>query len=217
MPDTPHYTDAVSDFLEAAELFRFSEDARDEMNSFFEVGQEVPVSDLVLEQSRALAYLNAAEYSLLPEFINPKELSAPALYGGIVTVSGNDIRLALLKGDCSLIIWTHAPTQDRVRLLSVSDLTVFGGDASKMARITQIEALDQSLRLPEIGEYVTALNRVYTEHRWLPDVDIGRSGIIQLQGLLWFLKAAVVQEATEEGFRAALALARSFVTSVAWG
>jgi hypothetical protein len=202
MPEPPNYVHTITDLLEfTTRRFEFSLRARREIDSFFaDYIAEGSERSLVLEQSRALAYLNAAEYSLMPYFTGMQQL-----LGGHIRVSDVHARLALLKGDCSLIIWTHAPSQDRVRLMSISDLTVFGGDASKLARATDIEALDQTLGVPQIREYVRYLSSVHTQSNWPPAIEVARSGAIELQGLLWSLKAAVVQHTTEEDFGSALA------------
>src|SRR5438034_10831605 len=124
------YTSAIVDSLGSAGLFRFSDEARKEIDSFF-AATEIE-SAVLLEQGRALSHLHAAEYALEPAFAEPGTLGPPF---APVNVSARDARLALLKGDCSLIIWTHAPAQERITELSVWDLTVFSGDLSKLARL----------------------------------------------------------------------------------
>jgi hypothetical protein len=205
----PNYVEAITSLLESTERFQFSAEARREIDSFFEDHiAERYKHGLVLEQSRALVYLSAAEYSLLPYFANPGNL--PLAPAEVIAVSAGDARLALLKGSCTLAIWQHAP-QDRVQLKSFSDLTVFGGDASKLTRATNIEPLDQTLSLPQIHEYVGHLSSVHTQSSWPPAVEVARSGAIERQGFLWALKAAVVQHTTEENFRSALVQAPEFL------
>jgi hypothetical protein len=202
MPDFPSYTDDVTQYLQEANLFVFSAAARHELDSFFLEGPShtTGVSELVLEQGRALSYLHAAEYSLLPVFSGTGNHVSPA---AVITVSQGYARLALLKGNCSLILWTHAPARDRIAPLTGSDITVFSGDASKLARI-QLEPDQAALDLNRIDEYSGALRTFHSDSGWEPAARIAESGALEIQGLLWRLKNAVAQHITCESFREAL-------------
>jgi hypothetical protein len=110
MSNGPEYVAAIVERLASAGLFHFSDEARKEIDSFF-AGAGVE-SGILLEQGRALSHLHAAEFALEPAFIEPGSLGLPP--SEPVNVSIREARLALLKGDCSLIIWTHAPAQERI-------------------------------------------------------------------------------------------------------
>jgi predicted RNA-binding protein with RPS1 domain len=202
MPDFPSYTGDIVQYLQEADLFVFSAAARHELDSFFLGGASnaIGVSELVLEQGRALSYLHAAEYSLLPVFLDTDNHGPSA---AVITVSAGYARLALLKGNCSLILWTHAPARDRIEPLSGSDITVFSGDASKLARI-QLESDQGALDLNRIDEYSGTLRAFHSDSGWEPAVRIAESGALELQGLLWRLKNAVAEHITRGSFHEAL-------------
>ena len=202
MPGFPTYTDDVVQFLTKADLFSFTAAAQGELESCFVDGASHTggVGELVIAQSRALSYLHAAEYSLLPVFLGNEVLRSPS---GAMTVSEEYARLALLKGNCSLILWTHAPARDRIERLSGPDLTVFSGDASKLTRI-RLEPGQGALDLNRLDEYSNALIAFHARTGWQPAVRIAESGALELQGLLWRLKNAVAENITPESFRESL-------------
>jgi hypothetical protein len=188
----PQYVETVVESLSSAELFVFSAEARREIDLFY---SQIDIPTRAREQSRALSLLHSAEYALLPAFANPGEVELPPAAGAI-TVSANDARLALLKGDCSLIIWTHLGkySEDRIRLLQISDLMVFGGDVSKFQK--QV-GYDASVHSNELEEYISNLDSVHRRSKWQPAIQTVSSGAILLQGTLWNLKLAVVEILTE--------------------
>jgi len=172
--ELPGYAEQIVTRLAEANLFLFSASAREQLDSFF--ASEPRVAPLALEQSRALSYLHAAEYALLPAFMQPGYL--PVTAAGPVAVSSDSARLALLKGNCSLIIWTHAPAGYGVGPLSAADLTVFSGDASKLEHLLPGAPISSDV----IAEYVRALEAAHAQSGWaaaaqdLARVQAGRAG-----------------------------------------
>lgn len=200
MSNGPEYVPAIVERLASAGLFRFSDEARKEIDSFFtDTGV---VNEVLLEQGRALSHLHAAEYALEPAFTEPGSLGLPP--SEPVNVSVREARLALLKGDCSLIIWTHAPAQERITALSVWDLTVFSGDVSKLTRVSEAVWIGDASDIGRLQGYVQRLQAVYEESRWEPASRVAASGAVQLQGLLWRLKTAVVYDTSQGAIERAL-------------
>jgi hypothetical protein len=194
--ELPGYAEQIVTRLAEANLFLFSASAREQLDSFF--ARESRVAPLALEQSRALSYLHAAEYALLPAFMQPGYL--PVTAAGPVAVSSDSVRLALLKGNCSLIIWTHAPAGYGVGPLSAADLTVFSGDASKLEHLLPGAPISSDV----ITEYVRALEAAHAQSGWAAATQVAESGVIRLQGTLWQLKSAVTEHVTREDFNLAI-------------
>lgn len=183
--------DRVVRALQEAQIFQFSPEARQEIREFFyqESFQEERLTDLVREQASALAHLHAAEYSLMPAFAQPGSMPLPPV--NAVPVTRSSARLAILKGDCSLIIWTHAGHQG-IEPLSAADLTVFSGDASKLGRLAPGWAAE-ARNLDSWRTYGAQLAQVHRAAEWMPGLEVAESGVLQLQMLLWSLKLAVAQ------------------------
>jgi hypothetical protein len=196
MSEVPQYTQAVVQSLSLGGLFDFSGSAREQIDSFYFGHNDT--SPNAAEQGRALSYLHAAEYALLPVITNPSHHVRP--FGRSTPVSTGDAQLALMKGDCSLIIWTHASEQGRINSLHISDLTAFSGDASKIRHVMIPWPEDMVPSTSEVEIYSRELYRLHLGE-WEPAVDVAMSGAIQLQGLLWCLKSAVVEYRTESQFR----------------
>jgi hypothetical protein len=215
MAEVPQYTEAVVQSLVSEGLFYFESEARHQIDSFYrdqagQFGDVIPPD--IGEQGRALSYLHAAEYALLPAIINSDPSTVPPRQE--VQVSESYTQLALMKGDCSLIIWTHAPRAERrINSLHISDLTVFGGDASKVRHITAPWPEDIVPDTSEVEMYVRELYSRYLSG-WEPAADVARAGIIQLQGLLWCLKSAVVEFQTEAQFREYLGYIPQYVSAL---
>jgi hypothetical protein len=208
MADFPNYVEAVVQSLSKLGLL-ISSEARQEIDQFFNVhaqellgrwGQEL--GGFTLEQSRALSLLNAAEYALLPAFANPGESELPPAQA--ITVSVSDARLALLKGDCSLIIWTHVPSRGIIESLRVSDLMVFGGDASKVRLLLDTGGEDAPIDTSNVRYFSNQLESEHLHTDWEPAARVVHSGAIRLQSLLWLLKLAVVENPADDKFRRAL-------------
>ena len=199
MTNVPEYVPAIVEHLASAGLFRFDQ-ARKEIDSFF-VTTGVD-NEPLLEQGRALSHLHAAEYALEPAFSEPGSLSLPP--SKPVNVSLREARLALLKGDCSLIIWTHAPTQGRIATLSMWDLTVFSGDVSKLTHTTEAAWAGDASDIGRLRGYVERLQAVYEESQWEPASRVAASGAVRLQGLLWRLKTAVVYDTSQSAIPRAM-------------
>jgi hypothetical protein len=125
MPEpNPRSAEQLTERLTRTGLFTFEADAHHEIGAFFDLlttGQGSRLSTTYTEPGRALSYLHAAEFALLPAFMSPGEMDLPPTKP--VTVTGSVARLALLKGDCSLIIWTHRT----VARFAAADITVFSG------------------------------------------------------------------------------------------
>ena len=202
MPDIPNYVNTIAQRL--AGLFTFSVEASKEIDAFFDrqSGTAPRLSALALEQGRALSYLHAAEYSLLPAFSNPGSLTFPP---SRVAVTIENARMALLKGNCTLIIWEHAPSGDRIESLSASDLTVFSGDASKMNRFSPGKSTNEGLDHYQIRDYAGLLQSLHFGSGWEPATRVVESGVLSIQSLLWQLKLAVVESSTDEELGEALA------------
>jgi hypothetical protein len=200
MANSPAYVPAIVESLASAGLFRFSDEARKEIDSFF--AATGVASDGLLEQGRALSHLHAAEYALEPAFSEPGSLRLPPSEPVGVTV--REARLALLKGDCSLIIWTHAPAQERITTLPLWDLTVFSGDMSKLTQVSEDAWTGDASDVGRLQGYVGRLQAIYEESRWEPASRVAASGAVWLQGLLWRLKTAVVYDASERAIARAL-------------
>jgi hypothetical protein len=204
MPDGPDYVNELVEQLAAASLFHFADEARKEIDGFFALsGIDSPA---LLEQARALSYLHAAEFALEPAFADPGAVHlAPS---EPLEVEAGHARLALSKGDCSLIIWTHAPANQRIGSLSVWDMTVFSGDVSKLARTTEGQWTGDATDVERLPGYVERLESIYAESHWEPAAHPTMRAAVRRQGLLWRLKAAVVYDPGQgaiaramEGFR----------------
>jgi hypothetical protein len=215
MAEVPQYTEAVVQSLLSEGLFYFSSEARQQIDLFYRQqadslsGGFIPPD--VTEQGRALSYLHAAEYALLPAITNPDPYILPPRHE--ILVSESDTRLALMKGDCSLIIWTHTPSGLRINSLHISDLTAFGGDASKVRHVMAPWPEDMVPDTSEVEMYVRELYRLYLSE-WEPAALVAQTGVIQLQGLLWCLKSAVVEFRTEAQFREYLGYIPQYVSTL---
>lgn len=215
MAEVPQYTEAVVQSLLSEGLFYFESEAQHQIDLFYRdqtarFGDVIPPD--IGEQSRALSYLHAAEYALLPAIFNSDPSAVPPRQE--VQVSESFTRLALMKGDCSLIIWTHTPRGERrINSLHISDLTVFGGDASKVRHVMAPWPEDIVPDTSEVEMYVRELYSLYLSE-WEPAADVARAGIIQLQGLLWCLKSAVVEFRTEAQFREYLGYIPQYVSAL---
>lgn len=178
--------------LRGRDLFEFDDEALTELAAFYEQPQALmPEPDpSVIEQARALSHLNAAEFALIPALANPDPGQLPPRSAIRVGVAWT--RLALLKGDCSLIIWTHASTGGAgFAPLQAEDVAVFAGDISKSTKLrTRVDfatADDANL-----AEMVPTLESVHRQSHWPPAQQVADAGVLQLQGLLWTLKRSVV-------------------------
>jgi hypothetical protein len=202
----PPYTEIAVQYLsQRFGLFDFSPGARNEIDSFYR-DRDPSLRPAVAEQARALSYLHAAEYALLPAIqaladglpSSRIELLLPPQQR--VTVEDGHARLGLLKGDCSLIIWTHAPKGDRINSLNVSDLTAFSGDASKIHHWAGAWwPEDMAPNTSEVEICVRELYEQLRENPWEPAADVAWIAG-QLQGLLWCVKSAVAEFRTEAQF-----------------
>jgi hypothetical protein len=201
MPDGPDYVHELVEQLAAASLFRFADEARKEIDGFFAIsGIDSPV---LLEQARALSYLHAAEFALGPAFADPGAVRlAPS---EPLEVEAGHARLALSKGDCSLIIWTHAPANERIGSLSLWDMTVFSGDVSKLVRTTEARWTDDAADVGRLPADVERLESIYAESHWEPAAHPTMRAAVRRQGLLWRLKAAVVYDPDEGAVARAMA------------
>ncbi len=177
--------------LATAGLFSFDVQAAEELDHYFLESAPVQheASDELMEQGRALAHLHAAEFALAPAFADPEGWALPP--STVVRVEAVHARLALLKGDCSLILWTHAPDGGRIRSLSASDLTVFSGDTSKLNRLRPEWAIEAT-NAEYLDDAVALLEEIYRRSEWPVAQMVAQIGVVRLQGLLWRLKTAVV-------------------------
>lgn len=215
MSEVPQYTETVVQSLSLQGLFHFPSEAREQIDSFYSHQINVKGFNLppdVTEQGRALSYLHAAEYALLPVINNPDRNVLPPAQS--ILVSDDHTRLALMKGDCSLILWTHAPAQDRINSLHISDLTAFSGDGSKARRVIGSPWPEDIVpNTSEVEMYARELYGLYMND-WGPAAAVAWSGVIQLQGLLWCLKSAVVEFRTEAQFRQYLEYIPQYVSEL---
>src|SRR5262249_47734276 len=82
----------------------------------------------------------------------------------------------------------------------LSDIMVFGGDASK-ARLEEWWPSDDNIQRTDLIRYTSILEARHQESNWEPAVQVSTSRAVILQGLVWGLKLAVVENPTEEEFR----------------
>lgn len=195
--EVPQYAEAIVESLSSIDLFVFSPETRQEVDRFYE---RMNLSPRGREQSRALSLLHAAEFALMPAFSISGGEEGPS-FGDAITVSPSDARLGLLKGDCSLIVWTHATEEDGgIANLTFTDLMVFGGDISKF-RLYGWPPTDSSYSRADLSDYFGQLDSAYQGSTWEPASQARDNGALALQWLLWQLKLAVVRSTTEGEFR----------------
>jgi hypothetical protein len=204
MTSSRYHTDEVINILQGAGIFEFSVEARLEIDAFFG-GVERGASDLVVQQARALSHLHAAEFALQPAFEEPGSLRFPTPSAIVVTPA--HARLALLKGDCSLIIWTHAASNEGIGQLRSSDLTVFSGDASKLERLRPMWAEEVRETSNIWSDYGRMLEAVHRDSQWDAASKVADSGVLRLQIVLWRLKVAVTAEAIQDSNQSLFATA----------
>jgi len=191
--------DTLQNLFSEAGLFRFTEPADDVIKSF--VGDSGRGHGPWTERAVATIYANAAEFALLPIFAGFWDMPLPP--ASPVEVTENAAYLALFKGDCSTIIWTHPPDSQATSPL---DITVFSGDISKLIRIRtnflenynpqSIQASAAALEDSYLVSFSPGANR------------IAESGVVRLQGLLWHVKLAIAAEVPEREIGRAIAVYR---------
>jgi hypothetical protein len=193
MPNVPRVADEIAARLERERLFFLSEEARSEIDAFFygPAQSQHHIGDLAVEQGRALSYLHAAEFALSPAFADPGAFAMPP--NNVIEVPVGAARLGLLKGNCSLIFWTHAPDGSAIQSLTAPDLAVFGGDISKMQRL-QPESAQFTPQNDTLHSLASQFQYLHDATGWEPAIRVAESGALRLQVLLWALKRAVIEE-----------------------
>ncbi|MFC6595703.1 hypothetical protein [Kitasatospora paranensis] len=179
----------VVEELERAELFTFSGDAIDSANRFCAAWlAENFESDLKLQGIRELALISAAEFSLIPEFLDPLASRAP------YQVRDRDAELALLKTDTSTLIPIHLraePSAYLEPLVSRYDLSIFSADIAKLQLLDEEwwEKVDRDHGA--IWRQVEDLRHSHLVCPWMPARMVANSPLLQIQGLLWMLRMAI--------------------------
>jgi hypothetical protein len=132
--------------------------------------------------TRDLTYLSAAEYALLPLYLEPAESLVPLEHP--LLVSHEATMVAALKVDCSTT-WVH----QRPEAAQLWDVALFAGDMSKIERILQ-----RNPTLDDIEHLVEELESRYLEGMTSVARSIGNSGVVRVQGLVWKAKLALVHD-----------------------
>jgi hypothetical protein len=185
--------DEVVTRLLERDLFTFDKEALGEIDAFYaEVDAEQ--DPLAVAQGLALSTVNAAEFALIPALT----LEQPLMPDTAVHVDLRSARLSLMKSWCNLIFWTHAIGGGQgVQPLTVSDLMVFGGDASKLTKIVG-SARVESGSTEDMAGLAETLESAHISSPWYVAEQVGQSGVLRLQGLLWSLKNAVLAREAEQ-------------------
>ncbi|MDA5280914.1 hypothetical protein [Streptomyces sp. Isolate_45] len=146
-------------------------------------------SPTALEHSRAITFLDAAEFSLMSDLIQPESRELPPS-GHRIQVDAGMARLALLKAGC-------CPLDGCLRYFgpnSADDFTVFSGDSIKLRRIKTLVPPGDPTRL---WDAVQQLRHIYRNSPSRVAQSITNGEAYQLQGLLWHLKISFM----EDGFQ----------------
>ncbi len=168
--------------IEQRGIFDFSE-ARRVTEDHFGQYQTAGADEEPLEFTRDIVYLSAAEYALLTRVVS----MGPATMLPIqkpLTIDQNDTVAAIIKADCGAMDYhSRKGDEDAVRLW---DIALFGGDMSK------IELIHGSrLQLSEVENTIMQLEERYNNSHTTIGQEIGASGMLRIQGVLWKAKLAL--------------------------
>ena len=137
----------------------------------------------LVEFTRDIVYLSAAEYALLTTVVNAGgahllPMQAP------VTVGPDAFAATIIKADCGGLDY-HSPKnhEDSVRLW---DIALFGGDMSKIELI-----YGDRLRLDQVENMIVDLEERFSDSETTIGRTIGASGMLRVQGVLWKAKLAL--------------------------
>jgi len=137
----------------------------------------------LVEFTRDIVYLSAAEYALLTTVVTGGDAHLLPMQGP-VTVGRDAFAAAIIKADCGGLDY-HTPKnhEDAVRLW---DIALFGGDISKIELIH-----GDRLGLDQVESVIVDLEDRYTRSKTTIGRAIGTSGMLRIQGVLWKAKLAL--------------------------
>lgn len=169
--------------LEEKSLFVFDPQTHQEALTFFLASK--PDLDPSSALLRELTYLTAAEFSLAPIFVEPRQtLPVPEP----IPVDVAATRLALAKANCIMMEWCSGQVSEGT--LRLPDITAYGGDVTKLETVGLLSHEPPT----EIGDLARAIDALEHAHRGSPaelGQRIGNSGVLRLQGFLWAVKLSL--------------------------
>lgn len=167
--------------IERRGIFTFDE-VHQLASSHFDQYRAVGADEELIEFTRDLVYLSAAEYSLLPATMSTVDPVLPLREP--LRIGSQAITAAIIKADCGGLDYHYRRVgEGAVRMW---DFALFGGDMSKIELI-QGDRLD----LGDVEELIIRLERRFADSQTTIGRLIGSSGMLRVQGLLWKAKLAV--------------------------
>jgi hypothetical protein len=138
----------------------------------------------LFSRGMALIYLSAAEFALLPAFVEPAQAVIPP--AAPLSVDLGHARLAILKSDCPISFPVHPRNEGALPW----DVMVFGGDVSKTAIL--LPDWDRITEGPNVlYDLVGRLEEMHIDSGSRLARDVVNSGAIRVQGFLWRVKLTV--------------------------
>ncbi|MFF0554799.1 hypothetical protein [Streptomyces sp. NPDC004266] len=182
--------------LEHHGLFQYAPNALEVVERFCQSWGEYEselADDLPLVKN--LILLSAAEYSLIPSFLDGS-------YSRPVPVRDVDAKLAVLKCDTtpSILIHKHAKETGTPAFVSAADLSVFSSDVAKL----YLKDPDwwESLHNPaDLWKGVEYLEEAHIRCPWPSLQALAETKLLRVQGLIWQLRLTV---ANRHGFDEAI-------------
>ncbi len=176
----------VNEELGRAGIAEYETSAVDEVEAFVNEQERRFSSEdpALFSRGMALTYLSAAEFALLPAFVEPTQTVIPP--AAPLSVGKDHARLAILKSDCPLSYPIHPRDMGALPW----DVMVFGGDVSKTAIL-----LPDWQRMTEgptvLYDLVKQLEEMHRNSEFRLARDVVDRGVIRVQALLWRVKLAV--------------------------